>query len=90
MGADDAVANAQPQTGTLGGLLGGEKRIEDPLGVGDTCAVVGKGDFDEITFAPRTDGDASALTGLLNGVVSIVKDVQEDLLQLLSVAQRRR
>ena len=51
MCTDDAVADAQAQSGTFSGLLGGEEGIEDALRIGYASAVVGEGDFDEIILA---------------------------------------
>src|ERR1700728_3919218 len=46
MRTNDAVADAQAQAGALADFLGGEKRIEDSLGMRDARAVVAKCDFD--------------------------------------------
>src|SRR5579863_4637563 len=89
MSADDSIANAEAEARALGGLFGGVKRIEDALGVWDAGTVVGDSYFDVLIVAARVNHDASALSGVLNGIVGVVQDIQEDLLQLLGIAECR-
>src|SRR5882757_1758857 len=90
MGAHDAVANAQAESSAFAGLLGGVKRIEDALRIGDPGAVIRNGHFNGIAAQPRADTDAPAVPGLLHRVISVIENVQENLLQLLRIAERGR
>ncbi len=49
MFADDAIADAQAQTGALADFFGGKEWIEDALGECDAVAVVAKHYFHEVT-----------------------------------------
>src|SRR6267154_1880783 len=90
MGAHDTVANTQAEPGTFAGLLGGVKGIEDALGVSDSSAIVRDGHFYGVAPQARTDSDAPTVTGLLYRVISVIENVQENLLQLLRIAERGR
>src|SRR5450755_1493341 len=86
VGANDSVADAQAQAGALGGLFGGVEGIEDAFGIWNSGAVVGDGDFDVLVTAAGVNDDMPALSSVLYRVVGVVQDVEEDLLQLLSIA----
>src|SRR5882757_9256900 len=90
MGAHDAVANAQAESSAFTGLLGGVKRIEDPLRIGDSGSVVRNGHLNRIAAQPRADTDAPTMPRLLYRVIGVIENVQENLLQLLRIAEGRR
>src|SRR6266850_8263458 len=90
MGAHDTVANTQAKPGAFAGLLGGVKRIEDPLRIGDSGTVIRNGHLNGIAAQPRADTDAPAVSGLLHRIISVIENVQENLLQLLRIAERGR
>src|SRR5712692_11950176 len=90
MGAHDAVANAQPESGAFAGLLSGVKGIEDTLRISDSSSVVGNCHFNGITTQPRADGNAPTVSGLLDRIIGVIENVQENLLQLLRIAEGRR
>ena len=89
MRAHDSVANAQAQSRAFGGLFGGVKGIEDAFGIGDAGAVVADGHFDGFVRGAVSNRNVSALSGFLHRVVGVVQNIQEDLLQLLRIAERR-
>src|ERR1700724_51746 len=78
--AYDAVTNAQAEPGAFAGLLGRVKRIKDALRVRDACTVIRDGDFDRFAVQPRADSDVATLPGFLHRVISVVENVQENLL----------
>src|SRR5882757_999527 len=90
MGAHDAVANAQAESSAFTGLLCGVKRIEDALRIGDSGTVIRNGHLNGIAAQPRTDTDAPAVPGLLHRVISVIENVQENLLQLLGIPEGGR
>src|SRR5580692_2724586 len=94
MGAHDSVTDAESQASAFAYLFGREERIENPIGLGDSGAVVDERYLDGIDLgidgAAGADGDFAVIAGFLNGVVGVVQDVQKDLLQLLPVAKRGR
>src|ERR1700693_4099328 len=94
MSAHDPVTDAKSQAGALAHLFGGEERVKNSVGLGDSGAVVDERYFYGIDFgidgAAGAYGDFAVIARFLNGVVGVVQDVQEDLLQLLSVAKRGR
>src|SRR6266849_6563875 len=88
----DRHANAQPKPGAATGPLGGVKRIEK-LGQGllrDAHAIVLHGDRNVPANAPNANLNASSLTNFANGVLSITDQIQENLDQLVGVADNRR
>src|SRR4029077_12319016 len=87
VGADDAIANAQAQARAFRGLFCGVEGIEDTLGVRHAGAVVGDGDFDVLFVSNGVNHNAAALSCILNGVIGVIQDIQEDLLQLLRIAE---
>src|SRR6266404_2029850 len=90
MGAHDAVANTQAKPGAFAGLLGGVKGVEDSLRIGDSGSVIRNGHFNRIAAQARPDGNAPTMPGLLYRVISIIQNVQKNLLQLLRIAKGRR
>src|ERR1700683_3532192 len=87
---NDAVADAQAQAGALADFLGGEKRIEDSLGMRDARAVVAKCDFDLSVAVRRGNLYFPRAPHFLNGIVRVVQNVQKHLLQLVRVADGER
>src|SRR5215469_5039100 len=82
--ADDAVAGAETQTGSLPDGLGGEKGFEDALRVADPGAVVRK--LDRNLRIARTDGDDKFPTAdFLQGFHGVGKDLQKDVKKLAGV-----
>ena len=87
---DDAITDAQAEAGAFADFFGGEEGIEDAVGVGDAVAVIAERDFHETVAAARGNLNAGAGHGFAHGVVSVVQDIEEDLLQLLRVADHER
>src|SRR6266403_509176 len=87
VGTDDAIANAEAQARAFRGLFCGVKGVEDTLGVRNAGAVVGDGNFDVLFVSGGVNHNAAALSRILNGVISVIQNIQEDLLQLLRVAE---
>ncbi len=87
MGADNPIADAEAKARAFAGLLGGEEGIEDAFRVGYAGAVINKGHFDVVFRATRANADAAVIAGFLDGVIGVIEDVQENLLQLLRVAE---
>ena len=86
MGANDAVADAEAEAGAFAGGLGGEERIEDAFGLADAGAVVDESDFDEIRGLAGANADFAVIAGFLDGVVGVIENIEENLLQLLRIA----
>src|ERR1700758_2178703 len=82
----DAVADAEAETGSLPDFLGGEEGVEDFVGVDDAVAVVDEGNFDGIAGTSRGDLDASGASDFVNRIVSVIQNVEKDLLQLVGVS----
>src|SRR5271166_1231213 len=82
----DAVADAEAEAGSLANLFGGEEGIEDTIGMGDAVAIVAEGYFDGVAGLGGHDFDAGRTANFVNRVISIVQDVQKNLLQLVGVA----
>src|SRR5947209_4902908 len=84
--ANDAIADAESQSCSLADFFGGEKRIEDSLGIGDAAAVIAEGNLDSAIAQLGGDLDAAAATRIAHRVISVVQDVEADLLQLVRIA----
>src|SRR5262245_810339 len=84
--AHDAVTDAQPQAGPLPDFLGGEKRIENALGVLDAFAIVAELRFQPASLLRGFNLDQAAAPRGPNRIVSVVEDVEKDLLQLVRIA----
>ena len=82
----DAVADAEAEAGSLADLLGGEEGIENAVGMGDAVAVVAERNFHGVAGFGGHDLDAGGAADFMNRVVGVVQDVEENLLQLVSVA----
>jgi hypothetical protein len=81
----NAVADAEAEAGSLADLLGGEEGIEDAIGMGNAVSVVGERNFDGIADSGADDLDAGGTADFMHGVIGVVQDVQENLLQLVGV-----
>src|SRR6267378_2719205 len=90
MGAHDAVANAQAESSAFTGLLGRVKRIEVPLRIGDSGTVIRNGHLNGIAAQPRADSNAPTMPRLLYRIIGVIENVQENLLQLLRIAEGGR
>ncbi len=88
--ANNSVANAQPQPCALAYFFRREKRIEDPVRMRDARPVVAKADLQLPIPICRLDLDFSVPLPFLNGVVSVIQNVQEHLLQLVRIPQNLR
>ena len=88
MCADNAVANTEAQARAFACGLRGEEWIEDALGFADAGAVVDERDFDGIGCLTRANPNFAVIAGFLDGVVRVIENIQENLLQLLRVAHR--
>src|ERR1035438_7909848 len=84
--ADDAIADAQSQSGSLANVFGREKGIEDAVGVGDAGTVIAERDFDVAAAARAHDFDAGGMAAFADRVIGIVDDVEKNLLQLMRIA----
>src|SRR5436190_17036359 len=87
--ANDAVADTQPEPGSLAHIFSGVERIEDTFGMRYPWAAIDKRDLHGICVMPAMDLDAPALGGFPDRVISVVQDVEEDLLQLMAIAKYR-
>ena len=83
---DNPVADAEAESGALSNFLGGEERVEDLIGMGDALAVVRERHFNKVAGFGGRDFDASGRSDFVDGVIGVVKNIQEDLLQLMSIA----
>src|SRR6266849_4330427 len=86
MFADDSVADAQAEAGSLPYFLGSEEWIKDAVRIGNTVAVIAERDLDEILQACGHDFNTRQPAGLAYRVIGIVNNVKEDLLQLMGIA----
>ncbi len=90
MCAYDAVADAQSEPGPFSHLFGCKERIEDPFRFAYPGAVVDKCYFHGILRPARANANLPVIARLLYGIVSVVQNIQENLLQLLAISQRWR
>ena len=88
--ARSSITNAQTQSRAFANLFGGVKGIEDFLRISDACAVIPDRYFEGRAPPPRRDFNVAALSGFLHCVIGVVQNIQEDLLQLLRISERRR
>ena len=77
---DDAITDAEAESSPLANFLGREKWIEDLVGMGDALPVIGEGNFDEVAALRGYDLNPGGISDFVNGVVSVVQDVEENLL----------
>src|SRR5580692_1796282 len=77
--AHDSVTDAESKASAFAYLFGGEERIENSVGLGDSGAVVDERYFHGIDLgidgAAGAYGDFAVIAGFLNGVVGVVQDV---------------
>src|SRR6476620_8993517 len=76
----DSVTDAEAEAGPFSDLLGGEKRIEDAVRIGDAMAVVAECDFDIVLVAARGNIDARAVEGLTDGGIGVVAECETHML----------
>src|SRR4029077_18139483 len=86
----DPIADAQAQTGPFSHLLGGKERIEDALGVRDAVALVAKRDLDKTSDTGGHDLNTRGTGSFSHRIVSIIKNVEKHLLQLVGIADHVR
>ena len=86
----DAIADAQAQTGSLSHRLGGVKRIENAVRVLNRRAILGELDENAIGEFPRANPDfaASFLPLARTASTALFQDVEKYLLELMEVAGR--
>src|SRR5262245_60157240 len=88
--AHNPVTDAQAEPGALAGLFRSVEGVEDALDVADAGSVVANGHFHPAFAMPRLQVNLAAAPGLFRGVISVVQQVEKDLLQLLGIAHDRR
>src|SRR5258708_15824130 len=88
--ADDSVTDAEPQAGALSHFLGGEERIEDALRMSNAFAVVAEQDLQPAAVVHCLNLNHARPAGGADRVISVVEDVEENLLQLVRVAGQLR
>ena len=81
----DAVADTEAEAGSLANLFGSEEGIEDAIRMRDAVAIVAERNFDGVAGFSSRNFDTSGAADLVYCVVSIIQDVQKNLLQLMSV-----
>ena len=74
------VADAEAETRALSNFLGGEKRVEDLIGMSNPLTVVRERHFNKVAGFGGRDFNASGRSYFVNGVIGIINDVEEDLL----------
>src|SRR5437867_1217021 len=79
----DAIADAQAEAGSFTDLFCREERIEDAIRVRDSVTVVAEGNFDGVVRLRAHDLDAGGTPHLANGIVGVIENIEEDLLQLV-------
>ena len=82
----DSIADAQTEAGSLSHLFGGEEGIENFIGMGNPVTVVAERNFDGISGLRAHDLDAGWAANFVHGIVSVVQDIEKNLLQLMRVA----
>src|SRR5258708_19817914 len=82
----DAVANTEAEAGSLADLLGGKERIENLNGIGNAGPVVGERNFHRVSRSAAEDLDSRWAADFVYAVVRVVENVQENLLELVSIA----
>src|ERR1700719_1420510 len=87
--ADNTVADAQPQARSFARMFCGVERIENALRIDDANAVVSDVHFNGVVLMTGSNSDPAAFARFLNGVVGVIQNIQKNLLQLLTVSQRR-
>ncbi len=89
--ANDSVADTQSETRSLAYFLGGKERIENTIEIGDSRSIVAKC---TISTCPLPDDVTISIPpgvgGFLDGIVGIIQNVQEHLLQLVTVGDHER
>src|ERR1700722_13892620 len=90
MSSDDPVADAQTQACSLANFLGGEKGIKNTVGVRYAWAVVPKFNLEVPVAVRRHDPNLSGAPCFANGVVSVIQNIQENLLQLVTISDNER
>src|SRR5579863_4400466 len=86
--AHDAVADAQSKARALANFLGGEEWVEDALRKRDAVTVVAKQNLHKAAPVCGLNFNACRTSGVAHSVVSIVKNIQKYLLQLVRVTNR--
>lgn len=83
---DDAIADAEAKPGALSDLFGCEEGVENLVGMSNSIAIIGKRHLYRISGFGGHDLDASRAADFVHRVVSVVQNVEKDLLQLVGVA----
>ena len=87
---DDAVTDAEAESGTLSNFLGGKERVEYLVRMSDALAIIRECDFHEIFPADGRDLDAGRTPDFMDGIVGVIENIQEYLLQLVGIADDLR
>jgi len=82
----DSVADAQAQSGSLSHFFGCEERVKNTIDVFNSGSVIAEPYLDGSGVARRLHCYLPCTAGFTDGVVRIVQDVQEDLLQLVRIS----
>ncbi len=86
----DAVADAESEAGAFAHALRSVERIEDALGIFDSCAVVGELRANVSAHGGDANLELAGAPGFKNGVDGVVDDVQEYLLDLMRIGDDQR
>src|SRR5579871_1632846 len=81
----DAVANAEAQARPFSNFLGGEKWIENLFRLGDSVSVVAERYFDGVPGLGRENLDPRRAPYVMHRVVSVVQNIEKNLLQLVRI-----
>ena len=89
MFADDAIAEAEAETGAFAGGLGGEKRVEHfvKMILWDAGAVIFDGDANVGGSAFGNNADQAVTFDVFECLAGVVEDIQNDLLELVAIAK---
>src|SRR5580658_10451191 len=90
MRVDDPVANAQTQPSSLADLFCCEEWIKNALGMCDSRTVILEKDLQMPVAARRRNFNSSGTLDLSHRIIGVVEDVQENLLQLVRIADDER
>jgi hypothetical protein len=83
---DDAITDAEAKPRALSHLFGGKERIENLVGMRNPVAVIGKRDLNCVSGLGGHDFNASGTADFMHGVIGVVENVEEHLLQLMGIA----
>src|SRR5581483_2690096 len=87
---NDAVTDAEAESGSLANFLGSKERVKNLVRMSDALAIVRERDFHEIFPADGGDLDAGRVPDFVHRVVGIIENIQEYLLQLMGITDDLR